>query len=122
MKKLLFLAVLGLGAMSLKGNVSLTPDNQVHVFSSWVSPVPAVIQSSPLYTMVSTMMTGQLGPIPQMAVAPAAPQYRTAAQPVRPALPNVTSATSTYNANAPAAGSASGGDSFGATSKVLRGQ
>jgi hypothetical protein len=122
MKKLLFLAVLGLGAMSLKGNVSLTPDNQVHVFSSWAFPVPAVIQSSPLYAMVSTMMTGQLGPIPQMTVTPAAPQYRTAAQPVRPALPNVTSAAGTYNANAPTPGSTSGGDPFGATSKALRGQ
>jgi hypothetical protein len=121
MKKLLFLAVLGLGAMSLKGHVSLTPDNQVHVFSNWAFPVPAVM-SSPLYTMVSTMMTGQLGPIPRMAVAPAASQYRAAAQPVRPALPNVTSAAGTYNANAPIAGSASGGDSLGATSKELRGQ
>jgi len=119
MKKLLFLMVAGFAVISLKDHVALTPDNQVHV-ASWSFAVPAVIQSSPVYMMVTTVMQG---PASQMYQAGAAgnPQYRTG-QTARPAMPNVTSANGTYIANAPPAGAANGTDQFGAVAKALRTQ
>jgi hypothetical protein len=119
MKKLLFLVALAIGIASMKNHVSLTPDNQFHVMD-WAFPVPAVIQSSPLYTTATTVMSGQIGALPTTAAA-ANPQYRTVAQPGRPPLPSVTSTAGTYNANAPLAGSSGGSDTFGSASKALRG-
>jgi hypothetical protein len=123
MKKLLFLMVAGFTVFSLKDRVALTPDNQVHV-ASWSFPVPAMIQSSPVYMMVTTVMQGSPGPASQASAGPGAaanPQYRTA-QPVRPALPNVTSTNGTYNANPAPAGAANGADQFSAVAKALRTQ
>jgi hypothetical protein len=117
MKKLL----VGLGFMSLEGNVSLTPDNQVHV-SKCVFPVPAAIQSSPVYAIVSTVVMGQLGPLSQPGGAPAAAAAATSrvSQPIRPVLPSVTSASGTYTTAAPAGG-ANGGEQYNAMPKALRG-
>lgn len=99
MKKLLLFMVVGFGGSMLVkgGHVGITPDNQLHV-SQWTFPVPAAIQSSPVYGIVTAMLVGQ-------SQAPAnnasgAAGYGSA-QPMRPVLPNVTSTNGTYNANAP---------------------
>jgi hypothetical protein len=115
MKKLLFFMLLAFGgAMFLKGGyVSVTPDNQVHV-AGWIVPLPASVQNSPVMGMLTMMARMQTAP-------PANADPRYAAAP-RPAVPVVTSAASTYNANAPATGPAQGGDQFSAVSKALRGQ
>jgi len=116
MKKLLFLLVVGFGgSMLIKGNyVTISPtDNQVRV-AGWAVPLPASVQASPVLAMVSTMLQGNLG----SPAAASAPQARPGA-PVQPALPSVTSALGTYNANAPRAAQTSGSDQFNATAKAL---
>ena len=111
MKKLLFLMVVGFGGtMLVKGNyVTISPENQVRV-AGWAVPLPASVQTSPIMGMVSTMLQGNLAPQPASA----------AARPGVPAMPNVTSAVSTYNANAPRGGQPQSSDQFNAVNKALR--
>jgi hypothetical protein len=117
MKKLLFMAAIVIGgSMVVRGGyVKVTPDNQVRV-AGWTVPLPASVQSSPIMGMVA-LLINQAAP-----QANAGDQRSAAAQYVRPPLPNVTSATSAYSANAPGNGQMQGGDQFGAASKALRGQ
>jgi len=117
MKKLLFMAALVIGgSMVLKGGyVKVTPDNQVRV-AGWTVPLPASVQSSPIMGAVAMMINAQAAP-----QANASDQRSAAAQYVRPSVPNVTSGTTTYSANAPANGQ-QGADQFGAATKALRGQ
>ncbi len=119
MKKLLFMIVVFGGIMSLKGNVSLTPDNQVHL-SRWSFAVPPAVQASPFYSMVSLAMSQSLTPTPVSAVTGSAMAPRNgAAQPLRPAMPNVTNTNGTYNANAPS-GPTQETDQFATVTKALR--
>jgi hypothetical protein len=118
MKKLLFMALIGIGgAVFLKGGyLTVTPDNQVHV-ASWTVPLPADVQNSPILGMVATMAGLRTASQPNIGD----PRYG-ATQPARPALPNVTSATSIYNPNPPAAAPTQVTDQFNAVAKALRGQ
>jgi len=117
MKKLLFLMVTGFGAiMFVKGgHITLTPERQLIVAGMNV-PLPEVVQNSPIMTLVTTMMTGQLQGLPHPAAAAPKP-----GAPVPPALPSVTSSVNTYNPNAPAAGHANGADPLNAAATALRG-
>jgi hypothetical protein len=115
MKKMLFMAVLVIGGGSfLKSHMVVTPNGQIFI-SGWAVPVPPAVQNSPimgLATMLAGITTSQTG-VPD-------PRYGTA-QPVRPAMPNVTSANGTYNANTPAAnglGGAPGGAPGGASDQL----
>lgn len=119
MKKLFFMMLVGVGIASLKGHVTITPDNQIHL-ASWSFPVPAAVQSSPIYPMLATVMMGQLQ-APGQAAAASQPYYGTAqpGQVARPALPNVTNASGTYNPNAPTAGQGQAGDPFNAAARGL---
>jgi hypothetical protein len=119
MKKMLFMAVLVIGGGSfLKNHMVVMPNGQIFI-SGWAVPVPPAVQNSPimgLVTMLAGMTTSQTG-------APD-PRYG-AAQPARPAMPNVTSTNGTYNANAPAASGAGGGqggasDQLSTVAKALR--
>jgi hypothetical protein len=111
MKKLLVLmVVLFGGAMFLKGNVSVTQDNQVHV-RSWTFPIPAAVRNSPAMGLISLMIQG-LG-ANQQAVLPA--RTGTGAPP----LPIVNTANGSYDGNRPAAASANGADQFNAAAKAL---
>jgi hypothetical protein len=117
MKKLLFMAVLGIGGtMFVKQEVSISPDSQVRV-AGWTVPLPPSVQNSPVMGMVTMMARLQTTP----PASPPDPRSG-AAQHTRPAVPNVTSVAGTYNANAPSAGQSPGGDQFGAVAKALRGQ
>jgi hypothetical protein len=109
MKKLLFLMVVGFGGtMLLKGNyVTITPD-QVRV-AGLALPIPASIQASPIMGMVTTLFQGNLGPTTTSARP----------RPGMSALPNVTSAVGTYNANAPNTGQTQGGDQFNSVARAL---
>jgi len=113
MKKLLFLMVVGFGAtMAVKGHyVTVTQDNQVRV-AGWTVPLPSSIQSSPIM--------GMLGMLVNMQASPQAGSTDTRYGAARPGLPNVTSGTSTYNANAPVTGPAQGSDALAAVAKALR--
>jgi hypothetical protein len=87
MRKLLFVAVVLFGgAMFLKGNVSLTADNQLHV-AAWTFPIPAAVQNSPVMGLINTMLLGRLGPAGASAQAGA---------PTPPPMPTVTTANGTY--------------------------
>ncbi len=114
MKKMLFLMVVGFGGtMLLKhGYVTITPDNQVRI-AGWAVPIPPSVRASPVMGMVTTLFQGNLGPQTTAASA-ARPGY-----PVRPALPTVTSAVGTYNANAPSDGQTPGSEQFNTVSKAL---
>jgi len=117
MKKLLFLMVLGFGgAMLVKGgHVTISSDNQVRV-AGYAVPLPATVQNSPVFGMVTTLLMGQLGPTAQVTSVPARP-----GAPGYPAMPNVTSTAGTYNANAPHAAAPVGGtDQLTAVAKALR--
>jgi hypothetical protein len=116
MKKLLFLTVIGFGgAMLVKGgHVVITPNNQVTV-AGYQVPLPDSVQNSPVMGIVASMVRMQVAP-----QATAADQRVGPAPPARPALPNVTSAAATYNANAPSAGPANGSDQLSAVAKALR--
>jgi hypothetical protein len=116
MKKLLFLMVVGFGGtMLLKGgHVTITPDNQVRV-AGYTVPLPEAVQNSPVMGMITTVLMGQLQTAPQTAGATSRP-----GTPMPPALPNVTSAVSTYNANAASARPTQGAEQFGAAAKALR--
>jgi hypothetical protein len=117
MKKLLFMAVVGIGGfMFLKGNVSVTPDNQVRV-AGWAVPVPPDVQNSPLMAVVAMAIRLHTTPPPDARYGAAQP-----GQPALPPLPTVTSATATYGANVPSTGPVPGADLFGSTAKALRGQ
>jgi hypothetical protein len=117
MKKLLFMAALVIGgSMVLRGGyVKITPDNQVRVVG-WAVPLPQSVQHSPIMPMIAMFVNSQA-----TSQANAADQ-RSSAQYVRPPVPNVTSVTTTYSANAPASGQAPGADQFGATTRAIRGQ
>jgi hypothetical protein len=110
MKKLLFLMVVGFGGtMLLKGNYVIVTPDQVRV-ARWTFPLPASVRASPIMGMVTTLLQGNLGP----------PASDAAPRPGMAALPNVTSAVGTYNANPPAAGQPQGSDQFNAVSRALR--
>ena len=115
MKKLLFMAALVIGGSFILrgGYVTVAPDHQVRV-AGWTVPLPASVQSSPIMGAVA-LLINQAAPPANVG------DQRSAAQNIRPPVPNVTSATSTYSANAPANGQQAG-DQFGAASKALRGQ
>jgi hypothetical protein len=117
MKKMLIMAVIVIGGGTfLKHNLVVTPNGQVTV-AGWNVPVPAAVQSSPLYSMV--MMVASM----QAAGQPAAGDPRHGAgQPARPAMPNVTSAASTYNPNPQPAASGGTSDQFNAVTRALHGQ
>jgi hypothetical protein len=117
MKKLLFMAALVIGGSYVLrgGYVKVAPDNQVRV-AGWTVPLPASVQSSPIMGMVAMLINQAAPPANAGDQRPAAAQY------VRPPVPNVTSATNTYSANAPGNGQVQGGDQFGAATKALRGQ
>jgi hypothetical protein len=112
MRKLLFLAVVLFGgAMFLKSNASITPDNQVRV-ASWTFPIPAAVQNSPVMGLVNTMLLGRLdstGPTARPGGA------------TPPSLPVVTTANGTYDANRPSTGRPQSADQFNAAAKALRG-
>jgi hypothetical protein len=116
MKKMLIMAVIVIGGgVFLKHNLVVTPNGQVTV-AGWDVPVPAAVQSSPLYSMV--MMLASM----QAAGQPAAGDSRHAGQPERPAVPNVTSAVGTYNSNPQPVASGGSSDQFSAVARTLRGQ
>jgi hypothetical protein len=87
MRKFLFVVVvLGGGVFFLKGKVSLTPDNQLHVVN-WTFPIPAAVQNSPLMALIDTMLLGR--------GEPAGASAQSSAPPVPP-LPTVTTANGVY--------------------------
>jgi hypothetical protein len=108
---LLFIMVVGFGGtMLVKGNhVTISPENEVRV-AGWTVPLPASVKASPILGMVGTMLQGG-----NLAAQPASAAVR----PGPPALPNVTSTVSTYNANAPRPAQTQG-DPFNAANKALR--
>jgi len=116
MKKLLFLMVIGFGgAMLVKGgHVVITPGNQV-IVAGYQVPLPDSVQNSPAMGIAASMLRTHVAP-----QAAAADPRAGAVQPGRPALPNVTSAAATYNANAPGAGPASNSDQLTTMAKALR--
>jgi len=130
MKKLLIMMLIGLGGTALikNGHVTITPDNQIRV-AGYAVPLPEAVQNSPLMGMVTTLLLGQLPASPQTAAVasrPGAPVGAPGGAPVRPVLPSITSANSTYNANAPAAHASGAGpamttDQFSAVAKALKG-
>jgi hypothetical protein len=120
MKKLLFLMVVGFGgAMLVKGgHVTITPENQVKV-ANYTLPIPAAVQNSPVFGMVTTLFMGQLGPTAEATAAPG----RTGTPGV-PSMSNVSAAAGSYNSSggrtgAPAAPSAAS-DQLTAVAKALR--
>jgi len=117
MKKMLIMAVIVIGGGTfLKHNLVVTPNGQVTV-AGWNVPVPAAVQSSPLYSMV--MMVASM----QAAGQPAAGDQRHGeGQPARPTMPNVTSAVGTYNPNPQPAASGNTSDQFSAVARSLHGQ
>jgi hypothetical protein len=114
---LFFIVVVLGGGAFLKNNLTITPDNQVHI-AGWAVPIPASVQSNPITAMVIMMVRMQSGP----QLAPADPRYATAAQPGRPAVPTVTSANGSYNANAPSVGAGNPSDQLNAVARALRTQ
>jgi hypothetical protein len=117
MKKMLIMAVLVAGGgMFLKNYLVITPNGQVTV-AGWNVPVPAAVKSSPLYSTV-LMVAGM-----QASGQPAGGDPRHgAAQPSRPAMPNVTSAVGTYTSNPPSAAATGPSDQFSAVARAVRGQ
>jgi hypothetical protein len=117
MKKLLFVIVVGFGAAMLvkNGKVTVTPDNQVQVIGFAV-PLPNAVQQSPIMGMVTSMLPTS------------APAGAGAGVPPRPMMPVVTSASGTFDANAPGranaqqpGGMATSAAGFSAAAKALRG-
>src|SRR5258708_4862706 len=117
MKKLLFIMVVGFGAalMVKNGQVTVSADKQI-VIAGFPLPLPEAVQNSPVFGMV----TGQLPQSSSKAGAAAGTQ-------ARPALPIVSSASGSSDANssggasASRAGPATGADGFSAAAKALRG-
>jgi hypothetical protein len=117
MKKLLLVMVVGFGAAMLvkSGQVTTSPDNQIRVVGFAV-PLPNGVQQSPIMGIVASMLPASA---PAAGVGSSAPR--------RPAMPVITSASGTFDANtsghanAPTGGPASGADGFSAVSKALRG-
>src|SRR6185312_11058183 len=98
MKKMLFMAVLVIGGGAfMKNNLHVSPDGQVRL-AGWLVPIPPSVQNSPVMGMITMMAQMQAAPHggPQGAAPQAAIDPRTGApQAVRPAVPNVTSGTTT---------------------------
>jgi hypothetical protein len=121
MKKMVIVFAIGfIASWQLKGNMSLTADNHVHVMS-WNFPVPAVVQSTPYYFAVSNMIAT---PAPAAPQASAYAPRSNAGVAAPPPLPVVSAAGgSTYNGNglsgAPA-GSIQG--QFDTTAKAIGGR
>jgi hypothetical protein len=109
---LLVIVVLLSGAVVLKGNVGVTPDNHLRV-ATWVIPVPLVVQNSPVMALVTTMLPGRSDPTSACAQLGAA---------AVPPLPSVTTATGTYNDNRPSTGRSQPAAQFDTVAKALRGQ
>jgi hypothetical protein len=114
MKKMLIMALIVIGGGAyLRNNLVITPKGQVTI-AGWSVPIPASVQSSPLYSMFTMVASMQSGPSPA-----AADSVHGAA---RPALPGVSSAVGTYNPNPQPAASGGTPDQFSAVSRTLRGQ
>jgi hypothetical protein len=117
MKKLLFVLLVGFGAamMVKNGQVTVTPDRQVMVAGYHV-PLPEAVQNSPVFGMVTEQLPQASSRAAGSPVAPA-----------RPALPIVSSASGSFDANASGnasgqhAGPVTGAAGFSAAAKVLRG-
>jgi hypothetical protein len=114
MKKMLFVMVVGFGAAMLvkNGQVTVSPDNQIHV-AGFAVPLPNAVQQSPIMGMVASML-------------PASVVTATASG-SRPSMPLVSSASGTLDGNnlgragAPTGGLATGASGFSAAAKALRG-
>ena len=122
MKKLFLMMLVGIGGTMLikNGQVTMTPENDVRV-AGYTVPLPDAVQNSPLMGLVMTGLTNQTPRQSQTAALAGRP-----AVPARPLLPSVTSANTTYNANAPAGHAPNTGptvtaDQFNAVAKALRG-
>ena len=104
-----------LAAWNLKGNMTLTADNQVR-FGSMTMAVPAALQSNPMFSMVTNMMGGATA-----APAPgAAPTAARTGAPAFPPVPLVSSTAGSYNGNLPAGGQPATQDPFAAANRALR--
>ena len=114
MKKMLIMAVIVIGGGAyLRNNLVVTPKGQVTV-AGWNVPIPASVQSSPLYSMVTMMASMQSGPSPAAA--------DTVHGAARPVLPSVSSTAGTYNPNPQTAAAGGAPDQLSAVARTLRGQ
>jgi hypothetical protein len=117
MKKMLLILVLGFGGAMLfkSGQVTATSDKQIQV-AGYRVPMPEAVQNSAVFGMV-------IGQLPE-AASKAAGSHGV---PVRPAMPIVSSANGSFNANASGSataargGPATGADGFSAAAKALHG-
>ena len=123
MKKMVIVFVIGfVASWQLKGNMSLTSDNHVHVMS-WAMPVPAAVQSFPLYSLVTNMIA-----TPAPAAAPVAPQASAyvprsgAGVAAPPPLPVVSTTSGTYNDNASSGAPAGFQGQFDPAAKAIGGR
>ena len=114
MKKLLFVMVVGFSAAMLvkSGQVTASPDNQIHV-AGFAVPLPNAVRQSPIMGVVASML-------------PASARDGAGAG-ARPVMPVVSSGSGTFDANssgranAPGGGLATGASGFSAAAKALRG-
>ena len=119
MKKMVIVFVVGfIASWQLKGNMSLSSDNHVHVMS-WAMQVPAFVQSTPYYAAVSNMIAT---PAPATPQASAYVPRSGAGVAAPPPLPVVNTAGGTYDGNGSSGAPASGQGQFDSAAKAIGGR